>query len=631
MKRILLIEDDSGAQLLYRNRLTDLGYEVVVSPTGAMGVVEARAASFDLFLVDIELGSGIDGYEVCRRLKTIPGIHSVPVVLISGRVKAQEDLHRGYEAGCQSFLVKGDLMLLEDIVRAMLRIKSLQDDLALQNRLLEERNRRFELEQARNADLSMALSSRKGAGSSEPGRPDGILLVDGEGVVRSSDRGARELLGLVADGKHLATLAPDSRLEAIVRNVRSEPHEALRFEIPERAGRMARQLVASVHPFVPHPERAEPILRLVLLNDAERQRSVGGVPRHEESPALRREWAPLVEVAREAFRPSALLGSSAAVQELRARVAELARSDEPILLRGPSGSGKAFVARILHYSSLRAGPFVALACGAFGERELEAELFGGGKEAGAGVPDGALRTAQGGTLLLQDVERLSAPLQERLLEVLSAGRLPRSGPLASERVEVRVLAATRADLAQVAEQGAFSPALAQRLAMHTLVLPPLSARRADFASLSQLFLARHGRFDGACLATDAAWVLEQYTWSENVRGLERALQEACEAARGPEVQLDDLPQALLDWHRLASQGGARPPSARPRGSAPALEQVLDELLASLSSTVPLLEAYERLALLHALRQTKGDKLAAARLLQVGKSTFYRKLKEHGIG
>lgn len=628
MKRILLVEDDSGAQLLYRNRLTDLGYEVVVSPTGARGVVEARAASFDLFLVDIELGSGIDGYEVCRRLKTIPGIHSVPVVLISGRVKAQEDLHRGYEAGCQSFLVKGDLMLLEDIVRAMLRIKSLQDDLALQNRLLEERNRRFELEQARNADLSLALSSRKGAGSAESVRPDGILLVDGEGVVRSSDRGARELLGLVADGKHLATLAPDSRLEAIVRNVHTEPYEALRFEIPERSGRLARQIAASVHPFVPQPERAEPTLRLVLLSDTERHRFASAAPRPEESPALRREWAPLVEVARATFRPSALLGSSAAVHELRTRVGELARGDEPVLLRGPSGSGKGFVARILHYSSLRTGPFVSVSSGAFCERELESELFGGLAAGSGEAAPGALHVAHGGTLYLQDVERLPVPLQERLLEVLTSGRLPRPGSSGNERAELRVVAATRVDLARAAEQGAFSSALAQRLGAHTLVLPSLSERPGDIAVLSQFFLARHARFDGARLAAEAAQVLEDYTWSENVRGLEGALQEACEAASGPEVQVDDLPQALIDWHRQSNRGSVRAP--RPAGTGHALEQVLDELLASLASTVPLLEAYERLALLHALRQTKGDKLAAARLLQVGKSTFYRKLKEHGI-
>ena len=84
MDRILLIEDDAGAQLLFRNRLQELGYEVLGASTGARGLMEARAGKFDLFLVDIGLGSGIDGYEVCRRLKAMPQNHGIPVVLISG-------------------------------------------------------------------------------------------------------------------------------------------------------------------------------------------------------------------------------------------------------------------------------------------------------------------------------------------------------------------------------------------------------------------------------------------------------------------------------------------------------------------------------------------------------------------
>jgi CheY-like chemotaxis protein len=180
VNRILLVEDDTSAQLLYKNRLSDLGYEVVVAPTGAAGLMEARAAAFDLFLVDIDLGKGIDGYEVCQRLKTIPELHGIPVVLISGHVRAQEDLHRGYEAGCQSFLVKGDLMLLEDVVRAMLRIRSLQRDLALQNRLLEERNRRLEIATTRTADLEHALSNSVSRGPAVANRPDGLLMVDSE-------------------------------------------------------------------------------------------------------------------------------------------------------------------------------------------------------------------------------------------------------------------------------------------------------------------------------------------------------------------------------------------------------------------------------------------------------------------
>src|SRR5262245_34975123 len=620
VKRILLVEDDVGAQLLYKNRLTDLGYQVVVSSSGAMGLMEARSTPFDLFLVDIGLGTGIDGYEVCRRLKAIPEIHGVPVVLISGHVRSQEDLHRGYEVGCQSFLVKGDLMLLEDVVRAMLRIKSLQDDLALQNRLLEERNRRSQAERSQGAE------DPAGARDGPPG-PDGVLLVDGEGLVRTSDRGARDLFGQAIEGKHLALLAPDSRLEAVVRNARTEPNTTVRFEVPERTGRSARALVASIYPLVPQPDGIGPALRSVLLFEAARHRHADGGVRSEGGLALRLEWSPLIEAAREVFRPSALLGTSPAIRELRARAARAAGGDAPALVQGPSGSGKRFQARILHYSGTRSGPFVEVSCGNTGARELELELFGAGKDAPEGERGGAFQAASGGTLFLQDVERLPVKLQERLLEALAERRAQRPGSGSPERVGPRLVGGTRAGLGRALERRELSPEFAKRLAAETLVLPALKDRPEDVDALARHFLARFARFDDPSFSPDAAAALAGYDWPDNVRELERSVQVACEAARAPEVQLADLPQPIPDAHRSQPRRSA-PPA---RVAAGNLDQALHSLRSSLGSTVSLLDAYEKGALLHALSLTHGDKLAAAKLLEVGKSTFYRKLKIHGIG
>jgi len=635
VKRILLVEDDVGAQLLYRNRLTDLGYQVVVSSSGAMGLMEARSAHFDLFLVDIGLGTGIDGYEVCRRLKGIPEIHSVPVVLISGHVRSRDDLHRGYEVGCQSFLVKGDLMLLEDVVRAMLRIKSLQDDLAMQNRLLAERNRRSRAEKAQGAD-----PDQTGIRETRPG-PDGVLLVDGEGLVRTSDRGARDLFGLNIEGKHLAMLAPDSRLEAVVRNARTEPDTSVRFEVPERPGRSARALIANVFPLVPLPDGIGPALSTVLLFETVRHRQTEGGARSEESLAVRREWAPLIEAAREVFRPSALLGTSTAIRDLRARVARAAGTDAPVLLQGPSGSGKRFLARILHYSGTRTGPFVEVTCGTSDAHELELELFGAGR---GSVPEGerggAFLAASGGTLFLQDVERLPEKLQERVLEMLAERHGQRPGSTAPERVGARLVACTRVGLAGTSlagtsiergvEQREFSPELAQRLAAETLILPALKERAEDIEALGRHFLARYARFDEPSFSAEAAWVLGRYEWPDNVRELERSVQVACEAARSREIQLADLPQLFSDIYRSQPRrrGSVAPLPSFPAGN---LDQALHAVRSSLGSTVSLLDAYEKGALLHALSLTHGDKLAAAKLLEVGKSTFYRKLKLHGIG
>ncbi len=629
MNRILLIEDDAGAQLLYRNRLSDLGFEVVVASTGAMGLMEARAGKFDLFLVDIGLGSGIDGYEVCRRLKAIPEIHNVPVVLISGQVRGQEELHKGYEAGCQSFLVKGDLMLLEDVVRAMLRIKSLQDDLALQNRLLEEQNRRLQTERARGADLEDALRE---TGSRQmvfrelaAGRPDGVLLVDGEGVVRMSDRGARDILGQGIEGKHLGTVAPDSRLEAFVRNARTEPHEAIRFDLPERPGRLTRSVSACVVPLVPLPEREQPVKGVVLLFDAARRRIAAEMLRLSEQDIPRRELGPLVEAARRQFHPAALLGKSAVMGELRSRVKHLARAETPVLVQGPAGSGKELVARSLHFSGPRGGPFVPLDCAALSGNLLESELFGHLKgafpEALTDRP-GLFQQAQNGTLYLREIGQLPPPLQARVLEALESGRVQRMGGGSPERIDVRLIAGSSTDLARAAEQGTFLPRLLQLITSARVDLPPLAERENDVELLALEFLERFS--PGARLSPEVLWLLRQYRWPGNVRELSDAIENSSRLATGREIRVGDLPPALLELHgRLDRAEGI--PSALP-SPAPASDVEAD------TEIVPgaLLDVYEKKALLRALSLTGGDKLKAAKLVGVGKSTFYRKLKLHGI-
>ncbi len=631
MNRILLIEDDSGAQLLYRNRLSDLGYEVVVASTGAIGLMEARAGRFDLFLVDVGLGSGIDGYEVCRRLKAIPEIHPVPVVLISGQVKVQEELHRGYEAGCQSFLVKGDLMLLEDVVRAMLRLKSLQDDLAMQNRLLEDQNRRLQTERARGADLEEALRQTGGRElvfrELAAGRPDGVLVVDDEGVVRMSDRSARDLLGQGIEGKHLASVAPDTRLEAFVRNARTEPHEAIRFDLPERPGRPVRSLSACLVPLVPLPDREEPTPRLVLLFDAARRRIAAEMLRLEEHGLPRRELGPLIEAARTVFHPAALLGACPAMAELRARVTRLAGADGPVLVQGPSGSGKELVARILHFSGPRGGHFVPVNCAALSGALLESELFGHLKGAFSEALDdrpGLFQQAQHGTLYLQEIGQLPPALQVKVQEVLENGRAFRLGSSTPERIDVRLVASSRADLSRAVEQGTFQRELHQLVAAERLELPRLRDRGGDLELLARHFLGRFAPA-GREFTPEALWLLEQYDWPGNVRELADTIESVCQTTgRGP-IEVSDLPQPLLELHkRLLPPEGI--PAALPgrRTQIPEAEPPLEPGSGSL------LDAYEKRALLHALRETGGDKLKAARLVGVGKSTFYRKLKLHGI-
>ncbi|MEM7310179.1 MAG: sigma-54-dependent Fis family transcriptional regulator [Planctomycetota bacterium] len=644
MSRILLIEDEQSAQLLYRNRLEDLGHEVVVAPTGARGLMEARSGSFDLFLVDVVLGSGIDGFEVCKRIKTIPQMQGIPVVLISGQLKGREDLHRGYEAGCEAFLIKGDLPLMEDVVRAMLNVKALQDDLAIQNQLLEEQNRRLTEERQRGADLELALRETGNRSlvfrELAAGRPDGLLLVDSEGIVRFADRGAIDVLGKDLEGRNLGSLAPASGLEAFVRDARNEPREGYRFDISIRAGQISRALSASVLPIVPVTGQGESGLRAVLLLDAGRRKVASEMLRLQEQGVPRREIGPLLEAARASFHPRRLLGRSEPMVNLRRRVAKAASSEKHVLVRGGEGAGKELVARALHFGGTRSGAFVPVNCAALATDVLESELFGHAKGAFEGaISDrpGLFQQAHLGTVFLDEIQELASELQEKIVRVLEDGEVRRVGSSKAEYVDVRVIAATSSSLEDAVREGGFREDLHARLNVVDLMVPLLRDRPGDVELLARDFLSRFApERDTMDFSPDTLRVLEAYHWPGNVRELENCIERACALVEGDAIEIVDLPQPLRE---LASgmASDLQIPSRRPEHEIAGTHSPLGSSQGGYVATVAVppsdevsLENFEKKCLLEAMKQTNGDKLAAAKLLKVGKSTLYRKLKTHGI-
>jgi len=649
VKRILLIEDEASTRLLFKNRLESFGCEVVMAATGAMGLMEARASQFDLFLVDIGLGSGIDGYEVCRRLKAIPSTATIPVVLISGQVKGQEELHFGYEAGCESYLVKGDLTLLEDVVRAMLRIKTLQDDLALQNHLLEQQNRRLTEERQRGADLETALRETGGRSlvfrELAAGRPDGTIIVDSEGIIRTGDRGAHAILGKDLESRHLATFAPDSGLEAFVRDARTDTHEAYRFDIRDNSGRVVHSLSATVVPLIAPIETTEGPSKVVLLLDAGKRRVASELLRLEEQGIPRGETGPLLEAARGIFHPTALIGISPAMVSLRERVVAVAKKNTPALIRGESGTGKKLVARVLHYTGPSSGPFLTVNCAAMAPEELEGELFGYVKGA---FPDaiadrpGLFQQAGHGTVHIDEVGEMPLPLQAKLLRVIEEGEVTRLGSGTSERTQARIIASSSTDLGALCEEDQFRRDLLYRLGAGDILVEPLARRAEDIEPLAEHFLRRLcGTEEPARFSEEALWVLKQHDWPGNVRELRNCVESASGLARGEEIEVDDLPQPLVElFRRLDAKEipAAIPrPLGAPRGTriqtGPGAGEVeSQDRLTELWGTEeePSLGLWEKRGLLDALRRTEGDKLAAAKLLGIGKSTFYRKLKTHGI-
>jgi len=232
---------------------------------------------------------------------------------------------------------------------------------------------------------------------------------------------------------------------------------------------------------------------------------------------------------------------------LRDRIERVANTDFTVLLEGESGVGKELVARQIHeLSRRRAGPFVAINCAALVETLLEAELFGIEERTATGVRGrrGKFEHADGGTLFLDEVSDLSLSAQAKLLRAIQDLAVERVGGNGSQRVDIRIVAATNRSLSEMVARKLFRADLFYRLGGVDLRVPPLRERRSDVGELSLYFLERHRNVRALRLSDAAREALLLYDWPGNVRELERMIERAVTLAEGDVIQLDDLPASV---------------------------------------------------------------------------------------
>ena len=239
-----------------------------------------------------------------------------------------------------------------------------------------------------------------------------------------------------------------------------------------------------------------------------------------------------------------MIGQSPPIQELRARIGRVAGTHFTVLIEGESGVGKELVARAVHDGSARrGGPFVPINCAALVDSLLEAELFGIEDRTATGVRGrrGKFEIADHGTLFLDEVADLSATAQAKLLRVLQDFNIERVGGHAAHVVDVRVVAATNRNLAELVETRRFRADLYYRIAGVELHVPPLRARRQDVPLLVDHFKGRLRRTRVLPFSTEAVEALIAYEWPGNVRQLGRVVERALALAPGIEVRAEDLP------------------------------------------------------------------------------------------
>jgi transcriptional regulator with GAF, ATPase, and Fis domain len=314
-----------------------------------------------------------------------------------------------------------------------------------------------------------------------------------------------------------------------------------------------------------------------------------------------------------------VLGRSGAFIAVMKQVGRVASTNLPVLLTGESGTGKEVVASSLHSRSSRADqPFVAVNCGAISAELIESELFGHVKGSFTGADRdrrGLWEEADRGTVFLDEITETSPAFQVKLLRALQQGEIRRVGSNHTQRVDVRVIAASNRNVEQEVEAGRFRKDLFYRLNAVSITLPPLRERTEDILLLAHSFAGRvYSLNPQVKFSVEVLQLLEQYPWPGNIRELENAVVRATAICDGT-IRVKDLPERIQDYSSARAEELLTQTEGAP-ADAP-------------EEWVPL-SIVEGRYVAKVLAHTRGNKQAAARLLEVDRKTLDRMIKRHNI-
>jgi Nif-specific regulatory protein len=331
----------------------------------------------------------------------------------------------------------------------------------------------------------------------------------------------------------------------------------------------------------------------------------------EERLRLVEENLRLQEELKDRFRPANIIGNSKAMQAVYDLIAQVARTQTTVLLRGESGVGKELAAHAIHYNSDRAErPFVKVNCAALPETLIESELFGHDKGAFTGaiaLRKGRFELSQGGSIFLDEIGDLSPHTQIRLLRVIQEREFERVGGTETIKADARIITATNRDLEAMVEEGKFRQDLYYRLNVFPIHIPPLRERKADILLLADHFIEKYNTIhhkDIKRISTPAIDMLMAYHWPGNIRELENCIERAALLSNDEVIHGHHLPPTLQTAEATGTQ---------PTGS---LQATLDNI--------------EREMLLDALKSARGNMARAARALGVTERLMGIRVRKHGV-
>ena len=564
---ILLVEDNPGDARLIRELFRDIhwrSFEILTAESFQQAHDRLKEHRVDLALVDLSLPDS-HGLETFRKLAE--GYPSLPQVLLTG-LNDQETAIQAVREGAQDYLLKGEVdgqSLIRAIDYAIER-KRIQAELETANARLQKSAE----------DLHSILNQLH----------IGTILTNPEGRILHMSVSALRLLGRngnIPEGRSWqdAVGFPDHNVHALERLIQQDERKKfiVHFTPP---GHSPRWLEIDIHDD-PRDTRA----KMFFLYDV------------TEIHTLRKQLEDKSQ-----FHD--LIGKCRSMQDVYRQIRNLSQVDSTVIVEGETGTGKELVARALHDSSPRKDkPFLAVNCAGLTESLLGSQLFGHKKGAFTGANNdhrGFFESAQGGTIFLDEIGDMPAPVQTSLLRVLQEKEITRLGESQPRKVNVRIICATHHDLQERVARNTFRVDLLYRIRVGRIHLPPLRERQEDIPLLILSFVSQCRKAMGKLfvqdVSADALQHLTRYHWPGNIRELKSVIEYAVIQCEGDTIQPEHFPPELLE-----SSGTALP----------------------VSETATTVKDRERL--LGAFREAKGNRARAAQLLGISRATFYRWLDD----
>ncbi len=588
---ILVIDDEESLRHTFKIFLKREGYgPIILASNFDEAVSELTSQSFDLIISDIVLG-GNSGIDLLKRIRELN--ISCPVIMVTGYPTvdtASEALRFGAFDYIQKPVEKQQLLKTSR--------------LALQQYRLQQEKQKAEQEKEKYRSYLDTLFRSVS---------DSIVTIDENMNIVKMNQSARSLFG---------TINPDIQEGANLAIACTDPNCCF---FKKDAEKVLRSGIEIKEHRIEFPLPDSDIQKVVSLCISPLDDGQGGF--HGIVIVIRDMTIIDQNISKQRSSFHRIIGASAAMQTVYTMIENVGKVDSAVLITGESGTGKELATEALHLESHRQNrPLVKVDCTAIPENLLESELFGHKKGSFTGADQdrmGRILQADGGTLFLDEIGDVSSMMQLRLLRFLQEKTFYPVGRDTAIQVDVRIIAATNVNLREKVQQGNFREDLYFRLRVIDIILPPLRERTGDVQLLANFFLQKYTKQMGKAvtgISDQAMELLSKYQWPGNIRELEHVIERSCVLCNGATIAKELLPVEIQQQQPYQSIA-----------PVPPMQQASEfQNQASLPYANATIENSMESRIIAALKKSGGNKAKAARLLEIDRSTLYRKLKELNI-